>query len=607
MNEQVTKENWRRFVREGALDSSRMNKRIASSWFHCRKRGVDPYNGKGTMLLEQSALEKRRENNHRLLSLAEPFMEKLSSMYAETSVILLLIDREGYVLRMLGQAKAKAYAESINFMEGVKWTEEQVGTNAIGTALSIGEPITVNGPEHFSVASQSWGCSASPIRDENGEILGVLDISSQYAPGYHEHLLGTVVSAAYAIEHKYKQMMKDEEVALLNYVLKEKVKNSSPFLLCNRNHRVVYFSPYLEDRLDIKLNDKLGKNIDVACKNPIYSEYQKDVIGYWIPYQQAPALSNWSGWRKSLHYQGVSGPSKVFQAVLEKAARAVHSEVTIHIAGATGTGKEVMARSIHESTSPGAPFVAINCGAVPENLLESELFGYEAGAFTGARKYGYDGKVQQADGGTLFLDEIGDISPSMQVVLLRVLQEKHVVPVGGTKPVPVSFRLMTASNRSLGELVKEGTFREDLYYRIYVYPLQLPSLQERREDIPALVDYYFEKKGWEAVWKKEAVLALQSYHWPGNIRELFNALEGLHAEYRGESPSPHRVLNHVQNLSPFEDARETKVQFSPREQMEKDYIEKALRQHGGRASPAAEQLGIPRSSFYRKLKKYDLN
>ncbi|WP_245807772.1 sigma-54-dependent Fis family transcriptional regulator [Halobacillus massiliensis] len=602
MLDQTTKGDWKRFVQEGVMNESRISERIAASWNYCKQLGVDPYNGVGNQLLSLDDLRKRRKENSRLMNLAEPFIKKLTNMYKDSNVVLLLVDREGYVLRMEGEKRVKAFAEDINFREGVQWTEEQVGTNAIGTVLSLGESICIKGMEHFSVASQNWSCSAAPITDENGEMIGVLDISSPYIPDHYQHLLAAVVSAAYAIEAEWKNRIKEEELELVNYGIKEERKGSSSFVIYNRSHHIVYKSRELPDPLEEAEPDYVKE----ASKFPVYSGEKDDLIGHQVSWPKHPLkASNIPRWN-SFTFHGAAGRSDVFQTVLKRAEKAVHTNVTIHISGETGTGKEVMAQSIHDSINPKAPFIAVNCGALPENLLESELFGYVHGAFTDAQKGGYKGKIVQADGGTLFLDEIGDISLKTQVALLRVLQEKQVIPIGGKKPIPVSFRLITATNKNLGELVTNGTFREDLYYRIYVYPLHMPSLRERINDIPDLIRFYFIEKNLPFFWSEKAIQLMRSYHWPGNIRELFNVIEGVTTEH-GLKPSVSQVESSIQRITPFEKNKKIHDSLSYREQMERDYIEKALKQHGGRASAAAQQLNIPRSTFYRKLKKYKLD
>ena len=600
---QITKADWKRFVQEGVLDDSRISDRIAASWNQCMQIGVDPYSGKGSQLLSGEELNQRRKESKRLIDVAEPFINKLAAMYQNSGVILLLVDRDGYVLRMVGESKVKSVAEDINFTEGVKWTEEQVGTNAIGTTLAIQEPITINGMAHFSIASQNWSCSASPIKDEQGEIIGALDISSPFVPSYHEHILATVVATTYAIESNWKSRINEEKLDLINYGLKIEQESSSPFVIFNRHDRMVYQSPSIDKNPDLP-NHSLPEG---GKKTPVYSQDSPEIIGHCVSWSGESKETSIPGWKRAFSFQGVTGKSQAFQSVLQRAEKAVNSDVTIHISGETGTGKEVMARSLHDNSKCNTPFVTVNCGALPESLLESELFGYVGGAFTGAQKGGYDGKITQANGGTLFLDEIGDISSKTQIALLRTLQEKQVIPIGGKKPIPVSFRLMTATNQSLGELVKSGTFREDLYYRIYVYPIKMPPLRERLEDLPDLIRFYFHKQNWRFNWSIEAVRTLQRYHWPGNIRELFNVLEGLQTETDTYSPDPGQIESYIRQITPSEFNQPLPESLSYREQMEKDYIVKALKQHGGKALAAAQQLSIPRSTFYRKLKKYKLD
>ncbi|UUZ91782.1 sigma 54-interacting transcriptional regulator [Paenibacillus sp. P25] len=234
-------------------------------------------------------------------------------------------------------------------------------------------------------------------------------------------------------------------------------------------------------------------------------------------------------------FRGEAGVSQAFQRTLHELRRVAPTDATVYLLGETGTGKEVIAQSIHEnSPRKNGPFVAVNCGAIPKELMESELFGYAEGAFTGARRSGYKGKFEQANHGTLFLDEIGEIPPSMQVALLRVLQERKVTPLGSLKEVPLNIRIIAATHRDLRQLVDEGKFREDLYYRLHVYPINVPPLRERKEDIPYLVRYFCDKLGWNLPLTPPFWERLMEYHWPGNIRELMNVLERQHILNQGK-------------------------------------------------------------------------
>jgi DNA-binding NtrC family response regulator len=293
------------------------------------------------------------------------------------------------------------------------------------------------------------------------------------------------------------------------------------------------------------------------------------------------------------------------QAVFELARASAKSNSTVLILGESGTGKEVLARSIHaESEQAKGPFVAVSCAALTESLLESELFGHEKGAFTGAvarRK----GKFEVAQGGTLFLDEVGDISPKLQVDLLRVLEERRFFRVGGNEPIDAEVRVIAATNRDLKKAVAGGGFREDLYYRLNVIPITLPPLRERREDVPLLVEHFLERLSLETKKKVdevsgEAMALLMAYDWPGNIRELRNVLE------RGVVVSNGPVLQ-AANLGLSGPARpQADAGFATLEEVEKRHIAFVLEKSDGNVTHAARTLGIDRATLYNKIKKYEL-
>ena len=299
--------------------------------------------------------------------------------------------------------------------------------------------------------------------------------------------------------------------------------------------------------------------------------------------------------------------------ILSMAAKAARANCTILIQGESGVGKGVLAKAIHRASNRAErPLVSINCAAIPENLLESELFGYEAGAFTGALRGGKLGKFELADKGTIFLDEIGDMSASAQAKLLRVLQERELERVGGVSSIPIDIRVIAATNQNLKDLVQEGKFRQDLYYRLSVIPLTIPPLRERRDDILPQARYFLSKmapSGQEITLSNMAIMALLKYDWPGNVRELQNVLEyagvvcsnniieykDLPATMRGESlPESETSTSLGLDLK------------SAVALLEKDYIMEALRLAGGNRSKAIQQLGISRKSFYDKLKRYQI-
>ncbi len=298
------------------------------------------------------------------------------------------------------------------------------------------------------------------------------------------------------------------------------------------------------------------------------------------------------------------GNSPAMNRVMELIRTVAETDSTVVILGESGTGKELIARAIHaQSGRRFFPIVAVNSGSIPETLLESELFGHEKGAFTGAQ-YRRKGKFELADGGTLFLDEIGDISPKMQVDLLRVIETKRFTRLGGTQEITSDFRLVCATNRDLQKLVEEGQFREDLYYRINVFTIHVPPLRERREDILPLAKHFIEKYA-RAMGKPvkrispEAEEMLIGYRWPGNVRELENAIERAMVVGKDAAIQPHDLPLHLEGNATDPSERSLAA-------MEKDHIERVLTEMDGNVTRSAKVLGIDRATLYNKIKKYGL-
>lgn len=308
-------------------------------------------------------------------------------------------------------------------------------------------------------------------------------------------------------------------------------------------------------------------------------------------------------------FEHIVGSSRPIQEAVEQAKKYSQVDSSILIHGESGTGKELFAQSIHNASKRSKhPFVAVNCAAIPENLIDSELFGYEEGAFTGAKKGGKAGLFELAHRGTIFLDEISELPLHLQGKLLRVLQEKEVVRIGGDRVIPINVRIIVASNKDLVECIRNHTFREDLYYRISVLHLNIPPLRERKEDIPLLFKHFL--KGYEplASLVDESLLeSIKSYHWPGNIRELKNVVERFRVLLSNEKITPSAVREALhQALSPALDGR-SKLDIDPLVEKEKELILQALIQANGNRDKAAKQLGISRTTLWRKLKKYNLN
>ncbi len=306
------------------------------------------------------------------------------------------------------------------------------------------------------------------------------------------------------------------------------------------------------------------------------------------------------------------GVSPSFEASLKLAENVADSESTILLAGESGTGKEVFARYIHDLSGRSTRrFLSLNCGALPEGLLESELFGHTKGSFTGAVK-DKEGLFVAASGGTFFMDEVGELSPSTQVKLLRVLQQREVIPVGSTDPVPVDVRLIAATNRELEREIEEGRFRRDLYYRLNVISMVLPTLRDRREDVPLLAEHFLKRHAARAgedpkKLSTRAQSVLQEYHWPGNVRELENVIERAVVLTPGSAIKADAFPERLTESPPEPLIQDRAAPNPPLDTIERAYIEHVLKAEGGNKTRAAEVLGIDPSTLYRKIKRYDLD
>lgn len=617
---------WKRFVNEGVLDSSRLNKRVIESWYRCKNNDVNPYLSKGQHVLSNDLLAVQKEKNSLLLDIALPHLNRMKQAMKELEMIALIIDPDGYVLSVAGNQRILHDARKINFMEGARWTEKEVGTNAIGTALEIEEAVMINGTEHYSVASHNWTCSAAPIRNDDGALIGIIDVSCPVDRA-HPFMLGMVASVSHAIEREISIRTHKNEIELVHRSV-DFMDSHQPVIVCNEKKIVVAASKPVRQKIPHwagkKVNEILKYGFRIQKETPVFANQHKGFIGTCIylserAVQKSDSVPGAAFSTQPFVFQGETGTSKAFQNTLEEVKRVAPTDASVYILGETGTGKELVARAIHEnSPRKNGPFIAINCGAIPRELMESELFGYVEGAFTGAKRQGYKGKFEQANNGTIFLDEIGEIPPAMQVALLRVLQERKVTPVGGTKEIPLNIRIITATHRDLLQLVDEGSFRKDLYYRLHVFPIHVPPLRERKEDIPHLIRYYCEKHNWNTEWPDEVLERMMDYHWPGNIRELFNVLERLQILFPYGITDSSQVLNLLDSFdihqrfttSPSKEPDQERIEESTsltfREKIQKDLMIEALRKTKGNVSLAAKLLDIPRSTFYKRIRKFGL-
>ncbi|MBX0355447.1 sigma-54-dependent Fis family transcriptional regulator [Bacillus toyonensis] len=606
---------WKKFIDKGVLDSNRINERISESWHRCKQANVNPHMNKGQKILSSNIFQEQKKKSEIFLDIALPQIQNMRKTIDELQMMALLIDPDGYVLSLSGNKQTLKRAKHINFIEGVKWTEAAVGTNAIGTALEIEEAIMISGTEHYSVASHSWSCAAAPIHNDDGKLIGVLDFSCPIELS-HPYMLGMVTSIAHAIERECSIRVHQNELHLIHRFL-DVIDSDEQVVICNHRDVIVSASKSVRKRVTnwsrMKLEDLMRYGLETKLEIPVYSNER--MIGKCMYLKENKQMNTYSAFTfiKGITFSGVTGTSKAFQHTLEEIKLVSPTDASVYVCGETGVGKEYVARAIHEnSPRKDGPFIAVNCGSLPKELMESELFGYAEGAFTGARRQGYKGKFEQANGGTLFLDEIGEVPSEMQVALLRVLQERTITPIGSSKEVPVNIRIITATHKDLLRLVEEGKFRQDLYYRLHVYPLYVPSLLERKEDIPYFIQHFCERKNWNVVFPKSICNQFLQHTWPGNIRELVNVLERIYILSQGREICEKRVAFLLQTMMGNQQQLELQVEnktehtLNFREKIQRDSMIEALQKTNGNVSLAAKLLDVPRSTFYKRMQKFNL-
>ncbi len=655
---------WEQFVNSGKLPAGELNPVVAASWQRCYQQKVNPYDGKSHYILDDKELAQVIRERSELISIALPLMQDLNRYVAGSGFLVMVTDERGFILEVLGDRHTIDKAREINFIKGAAWTEKEVGTNAIGTVLEEKIPLQINSCEHYCRLHHVWTCSAAPIFNEQKQIIGILNMSgpSQEA---HKHTLGMVVSAVYAIRHQMRVREKNRQLNIVN----ERMRNvfmtmSDGVIILEQNGHIVQVNPvaekllgrgskYMEGQSYLKafpefiwIQDTLQNGQDfndvetplqgtagtincLASSKPMWGENAQAVNGAVIIFNPVKKIRNlvnrMSGAHASFNFHDIIGQNPKLLEAVQTAILAADKRSNILLQGESGTGKELFAQAIHNASSrKNGPFIALNCGAIPRELLGSELFGYVEGAFTGARRGGRPGKFELASGGTLFLDEIGEMPLGKQVSLLRAVQEKEISRIGDDKVIPVDVRIICATNKDLKAEVEKGNFRQDLYYRLNVIRIRLPSLRERREDIPLQFNYFLnqisQKMQIPAPRVEPAVIQyLTNYDWPGNVRELQNVVERMINICNGNTITvehlPQEILNQfttVNNNSAQTLSRGASVNMQRQRQkqmqglMEQEEIIKLLGKYGGNITRVAQEMGISRNTVYRKMKKYNI-
>jgi transcriptional regulator of acetoin/glycerol metabolism len=630
--------------------------------------------------LGRSDLTVAKDRNLRLYSHAAPVMEMLHEQIVNTGSMVLLCDATGTIIHSIGDDDFLARASKVALAPGVNWSEPAKGTNAIGTALVNETPTLVHADEHFMHANHFLTCSAAPILDPRGNVLGVLDVTGDHR-SYHQHTMALVKMSARMIENHWLSDDFSNKMRLHFHARPEFIGTLMEGILAvtpdgkivgaNRSaldqlgmsgaalrmHSLVslfgttvaalvdHFRAPLAVPMSISLHDGRLLHVQARFSWPAWHGVPDSLpatapgASVNAPLNREPAAQPSRDDPQSGAAPGSPLPSGLahldtgdvqMKAVIGKIRRVLDRDIPVLILGETGTGKELLARAVHhDSNRARQPFVAVNCASIPESLIEAELFGYEEGAFTGARRKGAVGRIVQANGGTLFLDEIGDMPIALQARLLRVLQERQVTPLGSQKSVAVDVALVCATHRNLREMIDAGSFREDLYYRLNGLAVRLPALRER-SDLLVLAQRILAREAPQHTMRlaPEVLALFQGYRWPGNVRQLFNVLRtaAVMAAHEQVIQRDHLSDDFIDDaraqaaLNAAESeaaavaaaaaaaapaaAAAALLAASPRslEEVEIETIRRTVENVGGNISEASKRLGISRNTIYRKLR-----
>ena len=626
---------------------------IENSHKRSESYGVEKESSYSRKILFGEELEKILNDNKELIEISKLYIDMVFSAVMDNEFIIVLTDNNGCILYIKGAEENSSKLNCVNITVGAYMDEQNIGTNAMGTAIKEDKCVQITASEHYIAGLQGLTCSAAPIHNTSGEIVGTLNLTGR-SNMKHPHTLGLVVFGVKAIENEldnkkinniltqtynYMESVIDNFDKGIMILDKEgKITNINKFgaEIFNRDkdalikEEVHYILPDLGNILEEIDTDKsiVIKEVKLKHTSPYKTKlvfkgirHKEKIIGMVVTMtneKEEKDVKDLTG--AFLTFNDIIGESAAIVNVITNSKIISNSPSTVLIEGESGTGKEVLAQAMHNySLRRGNKFVAINCGAIPDNLIESELFGYEEGTFTGGKKGGKMGKLEIANGGTLFLDEIGEMPLEMQVNLLRVLQDGRVMRLGGNTEIHIDVRVIAATNKNLKNEVKKGNFREDLYYRLCVIPIKLPPLRERKGDVEKLIEYFLRIKSFKLNKvmpdiKEDLYNNLLSYNWPGNIRQLENYIENIvnldgnlsfDLWEDGDDKTNEVIHKEIIETSYYKNHDSKKENFDL-EALESKTIKEAINEYDHNMTKVAKALGISRNTLYLKLKKYKI-
>lgn len=629
---------------------------ISSSWARCvSEHRLDPTRMQEAVILPNALLREHQDQMEAFLHIARHGLEALYRQVAGLGYCVLLTDARGVTVDFLGDLIFEPSLRKAGLYLGADWSEHHAGTCGVGTCIATGQALTVHLDDHFDATHIPLTCTAAPVYDDQGTLKAVLDISALTSPSGKDsqHLALQMVKmyAAHVENASFLQRFREHWVLRLSrapqfldvnpeYLLALDDQgclighNRQAQLLLERAQGGRVIGKPLAAVLNLHTGElgrfMSGQPVDQRAVTLPGSRDMLFLLASPPPLRPVPGASSrvTRGRAVPAPLAALSGGDPALDRLVERAARLVNSPVNILLTGETGSGKERLARALHDSSERRRqPFVAVNCAAIPESLIESELFGHLPGSFSGAASRGKRGLIQEADGGTLFLDEIGDMPLPLQGRLLRVLAEREVLPVGATRPMAVNLRVVAATHCDLVAAVQAGRFRDDLYYRLNGAHFHLPPLRER-QDLAALMDRLCAGSSPAAVLSEPVRERLLAHDWPGNVRELCNVIEYARSichdgvvtledlpEQFSRRPSGHlaglwaprtglagSVILTQPATSPFQRASQWSGQMSA-QPPQAERLLAVLRQQRWNVSEAARQLGVSRMTMYRWMKR----
>lgn len=625
---ETLKSLWMEFIRKRAPITNYLKPHIANSWERSLNHGVN-LTRPVPKVLAKVKLQERLEWSREFLEAMEFAVQCLLQSTEGLQCAIGYVDSEGYVLKLFGDSELLNLLERFGFVVGANWREEYVGTTAVGITLNTGQPAQVLHAEHFCQDFKQFSCTAAPVFDpDEGKMAGVIDFVFRIQH-HHPTLIGMATQIAKVIELTVEKGRKEREeifrdlsiqltldhmdkgviivdkegrIRRLNLKAIEILGLDRESIIGSNIKQIQDLNGFLERNINKGTVQIKGKILHIEMKPITY--FDRTIGDMYI----LEAYKQQSDPKKHMQtIPDVVGDSLAYKEVIDKAINAAKYNCNILITGETGTGKEVIARFIHEhSERKSGPLVVINCGAIPKELIGSELFGYESGAFTGARQRGMVGKFELAHKGTLILDEISEMPLDAQVYLLRVIEERMVTRLGSSNPKPVNVRIIAISNKDLNREAEEGRFRADLLFRLNVFKIHIPPLRNRKEDIITL-SHHFLKLFSEAYKKridgidKATLNTLLEHSWPGNVRELKNAIEHAVIVCDSNKIEPHHL--------PIEKMAVSHQTINLKEIVPDNALiltKSVYDQCRGNISKMAKILGVSRPTVYAWLKKYNI-